>query len=71
MDEQADLESQQTLVGERDLSLHFGVTITRLRNARGWKQNELARRAGLHPARLSRLLQLLLLGYRAAGARRP
>jgi len=55
MDNQADLEPQQALVGERDLRLHLGATITKLRNSRGWKQKELARRAGLHPARLSKL----------------
>jgi len=55
MDDQADLKPQQSLVGERDLRLHLGATITRLRNSRGWKQKELARRAGLHPARLSKL----------------
>ena len=33
----------------------FGTRLTQLRGARGWRQRELSRRAGIDPGRLSRL----------------
>ena len=55
MDDQADANTRAELAEDRDLPRRFGSVIIELRNARGWKQKELARRAGLHPARLSKL----------------
>jgi HTH-type transcriptional regulator/antitoxin HipB len=49
----ANPDSDAAGAAHRDASL--GIRIIKLRNERGWTQKELARRAGLRPARLSTL----------------
>jgi transcriptional regulator with XRE-family HTH domain len=38
-----------------DFPRTFGTRLTELRGAKGWKQRELSRRAGIDPGRLSRM----------------
>jgi len=48
-------EVEETSDPLEDFSRTFGSRLTQLRGARGWKQRELSRRAGIDPGRLSKL----------------